>query len=70
MRVRKIAGDSSSAAKFADALASALEALYDRLVAVSHDRLSEPIATVQQVVGLLHALGGLLSFLTGLRRQE
>lgn len=64
MRVKKILeGGSESTMGWADAVAKAIELTYDRLAGVSHDHSAYQRASKQQLAGLLHTLGGLLSFI-------
>ena len=70
MRVQKIlVGCSASTVSWVDAMAKALEEMYSRLAAISHDR-NVPSTDEQQIAGLLHALGGLLAFIEGFRRSH
>jgi DNA-binding MarR family transcriptional regulator len=71
MRVKRILeGGSESTISWADAVVKALEETYGSLVAVSHDRGAHPQAREQQVAGLLHTLGGLLSFIDAFRQKH
>lgn len=70
MRVRRVLqGSGRSTVQWADAVAKALDETYGHLASASHYRDVHPNITEQQLAGLFHTLGGLLSFIEGFKRK-
>ncbi len=70
MRVKRILlGSSSSKVSWAESMAKVLDETYAQLSAVSHDREFYPNTTEQQLTGLLHSLGGFLTYIEGFCRR-